>query len=268
VIRFHLVRSFRLRLLCLLLALPPLLVPQPAVAAVDQSTAKYCASGADNVVVYVDRTTNYDAKDKQDLLDGVSAIFGALKGGERFSVRTIADSFVNSQSLVDACMPVCASQGFFGDLFSSSCTEGVAINDRNHLRDHVVGTIETLLNSYSDLPYSEIVRTLALTASSEIRPDQPNHLFLFTDLLENSQYLPGRDFLNLANDQLLSKAESDHLVPDYHGATVKIFGVGRSGLPGRPPLNQHLLSKVMDFWTQYFTAAHATALIQQALSAP
>jgi hypothetical protein len=257
-----------LRLACLALLPIPLFWTAPAAAAIDESTAKYCSSSADNVVVYVDRTTNYDAKDKQDLLDGVSAIFGALKGGERFSVRTIADSFTASQSLIDACMPVCADKGFFGDLFSSDCTEGVAINDRNHLRDRVVATIENLLNSYSDLPYSAIVRTLALTANSEIKPGQSNRLFLFTDLLENSQYLPGRDFLNQPNDQLLTKVEGDRLVPDLHGAVVKVFGVGRSGLPGRPPLAQPLLSKLMDFWTRYFAAAHATVSIQQALSGP
>jgi len=254
------------RLACLALLVAPLGWAAPAAAAVDTATAKYCSPKADNVVVYVDRTTNYDAKDKRDLLDGISAIFGGLKGGERFSIRTIADSFSASESLIDACMPICASQGFFGDLFSSSCTEGVAINDRNHLRDRIVATVEKLLNSYSDLPYSAIVQTLALTANAEIRPDQPNRLFLFTDLLENSQYLPGRDFLNQPNAELLSRIEGDRLVPDFHGALIKVFGVGRSGLPGRPPLDQHLLSKIMDFWTHYFTAAHATVAIQQALS--
>lgn len=259
-------RAFLLRLLCLALLVAPLVWVSPVAAAVDTATAKYCSPKADNVVVYVDRTTNYDAKDKRDLLDGVSAIFGALKGGERFSIRTIADSFASSESLIDACMPVCASQGFFGDLFSSACTEGVAINDRNHLRDRVVAMVEKLLDSYSDLPYSAIVQTLALTANAEIKPDQSNRLFLFTDLLENSKYLPGRDFLNQPNAQLLSKIEGDRLVPDFHGAVIKVFGVGRSGLPGRPPLDQPLLTKVMDFWTQYFAAAHATVAIQQALS--
>jgi hypothetical protein len=261
-------RALLLRLLCLALLVAPLGWATRAAAAVDTATARYCSPRADNVVIYVDRTTNYDAKDKRDLVDGVSAIFGALKGGERLSIRTIADNFTTSESLIDACMPVCASKGFFGDLFSSDCTEGVAINDRNHLRGRVVATLEKLLDSYSDLPYSAIVQTLALTANAEIKPDQPNRLFLFTDLLENSQYLPGRDFLNQPNAQLLSRIEGDHLVPDLHGGVVKVFGVGRSGLPGRPPLDQHLLSKVMDFWTQYFAAAHATVSIQQALSGP
>ena len=236
----------------------------PAVAA--GATAKYCSASADNVVVYVDRTTNYDAKDKQDLLDGVSKIFASLNGGERFSVRTIADSFTASQSLIDECVPVCVSKGFLGDLFSSDCTEGVAINDKNHLRDRVVQQLETLLNSYSDLPYSEIVRTIALTATSEIKSGQPNRLFLFTDLLENSQYLPGKDFLAKRNTELLKQIATDHLVPDLGGAEVRVFGVGRSGLPGRPPLSQHLLSKITDFWTQYFAASHSTISIQQSLS--
>jgi len=171
-------RAFLLRLLCLALLVAPLGWVSPVAAAVDTATAKYCSPKADNVVVYVDRTTNYDAKDKRDLLDGVSAIFGALKGGERFSIRTIADSFASSESLIDACMPVCASQGFFGDLFSSACTEGVAINDRNHLRDRVVAMVEKLLDSYSDLPYSAIVQTLALTANAEIMLDEHKQVLI------------------------------------------------------------------------------------------
>jgi hypothetical protein len=256
-------RAARLALVAGLLLAAMLSPGAPAIAA--GMTTKYCSASADNVVVYVDRTTNYDAKDKQDLLDGVSKIFASLNGGERFSVRTIADSFTASQSLIDECVPVCVSKGFLGDLFSSDCTEGVAINDRNHLRDRVVQQLETLLNAYSDLPYSEIVRTIALTATSEIKSGQPNRLFLFTDLLENSQYLPGKDFLNKPNAELLTQITADHLVPDLSGAEVRVFGVGRSGLPGRPPLNQHLLGKITNFWTQYFTAAHATIQIQAAL---
>lgn len=227
---------------------------------------KYCSPTADNIVVYIDRTTNYDDKDKKDLVDGVSKLFAALQGGERFSIRTISDSFTTSTSLIDACVPVCVSKGFLGDLFSSDCTEGVAINDKNHLRNRLVQQLEGLLNAYSDLPYSDIVRTIAQTAGSEIRKGQRNRFFLFTDLIENSDYLPGKEFFSTRNDKLIAKLTADKLVPDLNGAEVTVFGVGRSGTPGRPPLQQALLSKVLDFWHRYFAAAHASFTTQAALS--
>ena len=110
-----------------LLVIGGVLAASPGFAA----TGKYCSPTADNIVVYIDRTTNYDDKDKKDLVDGVSKLFASLQGGERFSIRTISDSFTTSTSLIDDCVPVCASKGFLGDLFSSDCTEGVAINENN-----------------------------------------------------------------------------------------------------------------------------------------
>ena len=248
----------------LALCIPMLLAAAGAVAG---TTSKYCSDKADNVVVYIDRTTPYDDIDKKDLVDGVSRLFETLKGGERFSMRTIADNFTASTNLLDECLPVCQAGGLFGDLFSG-CTEGVVINDKKHLKQAVVQRLNDLLTNFVELPNSEIVRTLGLTAPSELRPGRTNRFYIFTDLIENSQYLPGKEFFTTKNDVLLSHVAKDGLVPDLQGATVRIFGVGRGGDPGdRHPLNQALLEKLLDFWQRYFEAAHAKATIQQALGA-
>lgn len=245
-----------------MLAVFCLLTTSPAYA---DDTAKYCAPQADNVVIYIDRTTNYDDTDKRALVDGISRIFAALQGGERIAVRTIADNFGASTSLIDSCMPVCASKGLLGDLFSSDCTEGLAINDRNHLRDRIVKQLQQLLDDYSELPYSEIVRTIAMSSVTEIRPGRHNRLYLFTDLIENSVYMPGKAFFNDSNDKLLAKVAADQLVPDLGGAEVVVFGVGRSGKPGRPTLEQPLLVKLTDFWKRFFALAHANVTVEQSL---
>lgn len=253
------------RISCLLaLCVPFLLLPGRAIAG---ETAKYCSDKADNVVVYIDRTTPYDAIDKKELVDGVSRLFETLKGGERFSMRTIADNFAASTNLLDECVPVCHTDGLLGDLFSG-CTEGVVINDKKHLRQAVVQQLKEILANFVELPNSAIIRTLGLTAPAELRSGRPNRFYIFTDLIENSQYLPGREFFTVKNDVLLRRVTKDGLVPDLHGATVRIFGVGRGGGAGnRHPLDQALLKKLMDFWQRYFEAAHATVTIQQALGA-
>lgn len=228
---------------------------------------KYCADTADNVVVYVDRTTPYDDTDKTALVDGISRLFESLKGGERFSLRTIADSFATSTGLMDACVPFCPDAGFLGDLFSA-CTEGVMINDRKHLRDQIVTQLQSLLANFVELPNSEIVRTIAMTAPNEYRPGRANRFYLFTDLIENSVYLPGKQFFSDKNDKLLAHVSADHLVPDLSGSTIQVFGVGRGGNPGdRHPLDQKLLGKLVDFWQRYFAATHATVTIQATLGA-
>ncbi len=254
------------RLRCILCLLALCVSMQLAAGgAVAGTTSKYCSDKADNVVVYVDRTTPYDAIDKKDLVDGVSRLFETLKGGERFSMRTIADNFAASTSLLDECLPVCHAGGLFGDLFSG-CTEGVVINDTKHLRQAVVEQIKNLLDNFVELPNSSIVRTLGLSAPAELRPGRANRFYIFTDLIENSRYLPGKEFFTTKNSLLLKHIAKDGLVPDLQGATVRIFGVGRGGSPGdRHALDQALLEKLLDFWRHYFEAAHAQVTIHQAL---
>lgn len=236
----------------------------PAAAA---QSDNYCAPTADNVVVYVDKTTPYDDTDKHALVDGIGRLFESLKGGERFTIRTIAESFSSSTALVDACVPFCPDGGFLGDLFGS-CTEGVMINDRKHLRDEVVRQLQILLANFVELPNSEIVRTIGLTAPQELRSGQANRFYLFTDLIENSVYLPGKQFFSDKNDVLLKRVAADKLIPVMAGTNVAVFGVGRGGNPGdRHPLDQKLLEKLTDFWQRYFTAAGATVTIQQSLGA-
>jgi hypothetical protein len=229
--------------------------------------ADYCVPEAANVVVYVDVTTPYDDIDKAALVDGVDRLFTSLEGGERLSIRTIAESFTSSKSLLDACAPHCDTSGFLAELFGD-CTEGVLINDRKHLQGAVVSRLKELLDNFVELPNSEIVRTVAMSSKMEYRDGRPNQLFIFSDLIENSLYLSGKEFFSLKNEALLLRIAADGLIPDLTGATVRIFGVGRGGNPGdRHPLDQQLLEKLYDFWEGYFAAAEATVTIQQELGA-
>jgi hypothetical protein len=230
------------------------------------ATSDFCDETADNVVVYVDRTTPYDEADKTALIDGVSRLFESLEGGERFAIRTVAENFAASASLLDACVPFCPSKGFLDDLFSD-CTEGVVINARQHLREEVVGQLRALLENFVELPNSEIVRTIARTSSVELRRNRLNRLYLFTDLIENSVYLPGKQFFSEDNEDLLRRVAADGLVPDLAGVEVRVFGVGRAGTPERRALEQELLQKLIGFWEGYFAAANTTVIIQQSLGA-
>jgi hypothetical protein len=243
--------------LLLLLALAP-----PATAAENE---KYCDVAAANVVIYIDRTTPYDDIDKAALIDGVSRIYESMLGGERFVVRTINDASVHSESLIDSCVPICKSKGFFEDLLNPDCTEGVMANDRKHLRTQVVQQMQSLLADFVELPYSDLAMTFAQTGSAEYRSGRPNRYYLFTDLIENSPNIPGKDFFSVKNDKLLAKLRSQGQLASLSGAEVRAFGVGRSGKPGRPPLDPALLVKLTTFWTDYFAAAGATLRIQQSL---
>ncbi len=226
--------------------------------------SRYCQDAAANVVIYIDKTTPYDEIDKKALVDGIGRLFESLEGGERFTMRTIAESFTNSATLIDECIPACTCSGLLCDLFSE-CTEGMVINDRKKLRETVVLQLRALLDNFVELPNSEIVRTIGLSTPAELRANTENRLYLFTDLIENSLYLPGKQFFSEPNAELLDQVESDGLVPDLANATVRVFGVGRGGTTERRPLDQEVLQKLLGFWQGYFDAAHTSVTIQQSL---
>jgi hypothetical protein len=219
---------------------------------------KYCSPSATNVVLYLDVTTPYDEIDRASLVGGVEKIFARLGDGDRLSIRTIEDAFPNSRRLVDACMPFCKSEGFFSDLLSD-CTEGVVIDDRRRLQRDIVAEITKVASSSVELKTSEIIRTLAMSSAEEYRDGQANAFFIFSDMIENSEYLPSSQFLSLKNSQILSNLAKDRLVPDLHGAAVAIFGVGRKGNPqARDALEQQKIDKITDFWDGFFSLAGAT----------
>ena len=142
-------------------------------AAVDNS--RFCSETAANIVLYLDVTTPYDDVDKQALVDGATRIFESLKGGERISIRTIADEFSSSRRLLDLCVPYCESHGLLRDLFSD-CTEGVVINEKKRLK----ASIAIELRSDADrgnLPYLDRA-SFRLRPARNFAPAEQRHFFL------------------------------------------------------------------------------------------
>lgn len=226
--------------------------------------ARFCSETAPNVVVFLDVTTPYDGSDKASLVDGISKIFEALEDGARLSIRTIEDESTASQRLVDLCIPYCSSEGFLKDLLSS-CTQGVVINERKQRRRQISAALYETTRDRPELSYSAIIRTIAIVAPEEFAEGRENRIFVFSDMIENSEYLSGKDFARKPNDTLIAKVEHDRLIPSLTGATVRIFGVGRGGSAGRAPLPQERLTKLHDFWTRFFTAAGASVTLTQNL---
>jgi len=232
-----------------------------ATAADAGDTDKFCSGEARNIVLYLDVTTPYDRIDRDSLVDGVEKIYANLQDGDRFVIRTIEDEFPRSRRLIEACLPHCARQGFLKDLFSD-CTEGVVIEEKRKLQRRLVEEIRRLADQSVELDHSEIIRTIAMSATEDYRPDQANTLFIFSDMIENSAYLPSRQFLGTGNNAILSNLARDRLVPDLRDTTVRIFGVGRKGDEPRDALEQAKIEKIADFWDAFFSLAGATMRLQ------
>jgi len=223
---------------------------------------RFCSDTAPNVVAFLDITTPYDEADKASLIEGISRIFEGLEDGARLSIRTIEDKSTSSHRLIELCIPYCPDEGFLKGLLST-CTEGVVINERKHRRLQVSAALMETTRDRIELPYSAIIRTIAMVAAEEFAEGRENRFYLFSDMIENSDYISGKDFSRKPNDDLIGMLEEDRLIPNLSGATVKVFGVGRGGSAERAPLTQERLTQLHDFWTRFFAATGASVTLTQ-----
>jgi hypothetical protein len=212
---------------------------------------RYCAPDGKDILLFLDVTTPYDAQDKTILVDGLQRIVADLKGGDRIIIRTIGDSATHSERLIDKCMPYCPPKGFWEDLLSD-CTGGLILNHKRLLIAEIRDKTRARLDNFTELEYSDIVTTLALVSREELAGKKDAEVFLFTDLIENSPFMPGGEFLMLPNEALLKRISDNQLVPQLPGATIRVFGVGRAGTAERAALPVERLNKILAFWTSLF----------------
>jgi hypothetical protein len=211
----------------------------------------YCSPTAKRVLFLVDITTPYDNQDKQILVDGLQNIVGKLGDGDRIVIRTIADSYTHTEKLIDRCMPYCPSMAFWDELFSD-CTGGLVLNHKRMLISEIRASVRGRLDQFVELDHSEIVATIAQAAKEVFSDQQNSEVYIFSDLIENSIYIPGKDFNVLPNELLLAKIGEDNLIPRLQNTSVRVFGVGRGGGEGRTPLPVPRLNKLLSFWNELF----------------
>lgn len=212
---------------------------------------RYCATEGRDVLLFVDVTTPYDAQDKTILVDGLQRIVADLKGGDRIVIRTIGESAAHSERLIDRCIPYCPPKGFWEDLLSD-CTGGLILNHKRILIADIRNTTRARLDKFTELPFSDIITTVALVTREELSSKKETEVFLFSDLIENSPFMPGGEFLMLPNDDLFKRVNENQLVPQLSGAKVHVFGVGRSGTAERAALPIERLNKIEAFWSALF----------------
>ena len=221
-------------------------VSHQAVAAYDES--KFCKSGADVIVILIDVTSEFDNHSINIFRDGVSNIIAKLDGGERVLIETIGDSFTKSEKLYDGCVPFCVSSW---NIFSDCTTGLVKLRSREQL-NKIAAVLRSRLSKTTDLPHSDIVRTLAYVVGPLARGTHEIKLYMFSDMIENSSFLPGKMFFSRPINNLIQYISENSLIPNFKRVDIHAFGVGRAGTTGRKPLPQHLMNRIIEFWSVYF----------------
>ncbi|HUJ37793.1 MAG TPA: hypothetical protein VLW88_08955 [Hyphomicrobium sp.] len=219
----------------------------------------YCdADDGANLVFAIDTTTPYDEKDKDLLVRAVAEIFETMHGGDRIVIRTINESFATSERLIDRCVPRCKAKNIWDDFWK--CNQGLIVNDTKKVKQEVVQSLKARLANFQEQPRSDIIRTLSTLSREEMQRGRRRVLYVISDLIENSDYIPGKVFFTLDTRKLMQNVKKYGLLSSLADVDVHVFGVGRDGTPARAPLTVPALKKIMDFWNAYFKASQARSI--------
>src|SRR5260370_40046107 len=121
-------------------------------------------------------------------------------------------------------MPYCAAEGF-SRIFL--CNDGAIRTDREGVYTDIVESLRQRLAKFEETRHSDIVRTVVLAAKEDAVEGRPLSLYIYSGLIENSDYLPGRKFFSTPVDRLISQLGIDELIEPHKNTNVQSAGVGR-----------------------------------------
>jgi hypothetical protein len=116
------------------------------------------------------------------------------------------------------------------------------------------------LSAFQELPFSDIVRTIASVVQEERREVGELNLYIYSDLIENSDYFPSKYLFSYSLQRLIYGLHHYKLVPNLKGAKVQVAGFGRAGTPDRRPLKVDEANKLREFWNGFFKEAGAVSI--------
>ena len=243
----------------------PIVLAVPSLA---YDEKKFCDAQATAAVVFVDVTTEFDSRSKSLFEEGILEILDSLSGGQRLLLVSIEDSFAASQKLFDGCIPFCPDYSVLDpEYYMSGCTSGLVKLRKKEQKMAVGMALQKRLSKTSNLPKSEILRTISFTMNTVSRNAKSTEIFVFSDMIENSQFFPAKLFWSRPLKELVSSISEAELLPNLRATKIRVFGVGRGGDALRTPLTQPQLARIKKVWGAFFNEAGATDLyLGEALS--
>ncbi len=241
-----------------LLAAFALLLSHTARAADD-----FCQYGHANALLLIDRTTAFDDTDRSVFLGAVEGLLGGLGPGDRLVAYTMTGAYTESRQVFDRCKPACPDDGFLGSLLAT-CRPVLARAEYRGFVAELAATLAKLLREPEATKQSDLFRTVAdvtattATAGGNERPLR--QMFVFSDLIENSGFLPERSVRRLPPADILRRLAEAGVRPKLAGASVRVFGFGRDDAPGRPPLPNDQRQRLQEAWDRWLRLGGATAV--------
>lgn len=228
------------------------------VATSETENDEYCQFGNGVVLVLVDRTTMYDDMDREELREGMAEIFRSMGIGDRLAIATIVEDYRNSQIVFNDCKPGCPEVGLREWLFST-CRPIVAKSHGLQFQARFVATVRPLVEGDVSFPRSAIIETIE-TVTEKLHAHRLERILVFSDLLENSNFLPWPRILKVEPGTAAWAKIMGELTPRLEGTRVTVLGFGRLHSPGRPPLSPDQRRQLLNFWDEYFRSSGAVAV--------
>ena len=140
------------------------------------------------------------------------------------------------------------------------CNQGIVANDTKKISTRSRRRLRDRLMRSRTSSRSDIIRALSNSSREEVQRGGRRVMYVFSDMIENSDHMSGRIFFTTPTPQLIRYLRKYGLLASLKGAEVHVFGVGRDGTPSRAPLNVAALQKIMEFWKAYFQASNAQSI--------
>ena len=213
-----------------------------------------CRYGDRSLLLFVDRTTEYDEEDRKNFAQGLEGIFETLKTGDRFVMQTIEDAPQHSKTVFERCYPGCPQAGLWGWI-KGACQEMRARAAALGFKRDLARIGKAFIREPAEFAHSAIGETLGTKGMEHRRRGRPvRHLFAFTDLLENTPELPWPEILQRSGDAYVRDMELTNVLEEID---VWMFGVGRSHSADRKALDRRTMKQLKRFWIEAFEAMGA-----------
>ena len=235
-----------------------LLLPAPASAAADD----FCQYGQATALLLIDRTTAFDDTDRSVFLGALDSLLLRLHAGDRLVAYTMTGAYTESRKVFDRCKPGCPDDSFLGSLLAT-CRPVLARAEYRAFVSTLAAELARLLREPEQTRLSDLFRTVADVTDTYAgdRDAKPlRQMFIFSDLLENSSYLPEREFRRLPAADVLRRLAQAGVAARLEGADVRVFGFGRDDAPSRPPLPNDQRQRVRDVWLRWLRTGGAASV--------
>ena len=130
-----------------------------------QSKQDYCKYSERRILFFIDRTTEYDEKDRLLFADGIEQIFNSLDAGDEVILHTIEDEHTASQQSFRACYPGCPNSDLLGWVFGT-CKSMEMRGDRARFQVALARVGRQMLGEQKEFPFSDVAATIAAVSNS------------------------------------------------------------------------------------------------------